>query len=74
MKTSEIRKEAKKVIADIFYKVVESEDKELWLKAFTMISNKIEALSNGDRGEQMFIWKSVKSQIATAYGKKFISK
>ena len=74
MKTSDIKKEARKLLDTIFYKAIESDDKEVWKKTLAFIDSKIIILENWDRGEEMFIWRNVKSQFVYLFGKKFISK
>lgn len=74
MKTSEIKREARNILNTIFYKVLESTDKEDWKKCLAFIDSKIFKLENWDRGEEMFIWRNVKSQLTFEFGKKFISK
>ena len=74
MKTSEIKKEARKLLNTIFYKAMESEDKEVWKKVLAFIDSKISELENWDRGEEMFIWRNAKQQFVFEFGKKFISK
>lgn len=46
MKTSEIKKEARKLLNTIFYKAMESDDKEVWKKTLAFIDCKITQLEN----------------------------
>ena len=46
MKISEIQKEAKNIIADIFSTAIKSENKEDWVKALNFIVTKIFMLEN----------------------------
>ncbi|RAL56485.1 hypothetical protein BLM37_03160 [Candidatus Gracilibacteria bacterium GN02-873] len=72
MKISEIQKEAKNIIADIFPLVVKSDNKEDWIKALNFIVTKIFMLENGERGEALFYWREVRRQMTDKFGKKFI--
>ena len=74
MKTSEIKSEAKKIINSIFATLIKSDNKEDWKKAIEFIDKKINELEKWTRGNEMFIWRNVKSQIIFLFGKKFISK
>ncbi len=73
MKTSEIKKEARKLLNTIFYKAMESDDKEVWKKTLAFIDCKITQLENWDRGQDMFIWRNAKQQFVFEFWKKFIN-
>lgn len=72
MKISEIQKEAKNIIADIFSTVIKSENKEDWVKALNFIVTKIFMLENWERGEALFYWREVRRQMTDKFWKKFI--
>lgn len=74
MKVSEYRKQAKECIQDLFKAVLDSEDKDVWKKAFDFINRKIDSLERGERWEQMFVWRYVRSQMSEKFGAKFIRK
>jgi hypothetical protein len=46
MKTSDIKKQAREVISNIFYKAIESDDKEVWKKSLAFIDTKIQTLES----------------------------
>lgn len=71
--TKELTREANSLIKDIFYRVIESDDKELWKKAIGSIDTHIKKLEHGDRGVALFVWIRAKQLMANRYGKKFIS-
>ena len=73
MKKSEINKEAKDLIKDVFSAVLTSKDKDSWKKAIDFImdeTNKYEKIW----GEKKFIRREVRSIITNRYGKLFINK
>jgi len=71
MKNSEIYIEAKKLINDLFYLVIKSEDKEIWKKAIKFIE---EQTKNPKYiwTEQKFIWNTTLFIVSNLYWKKFI--
>lgn len=72
MKISEIKKEAKNIIADLFFFVRSKNEKDDWKKAFSFIDNKIYQLEVWPRGEALFYWREVRRQMTDKFGQKFI--
>lgn len=72
MKFSEIKKEAKNIIADLFLFVLKSNEKDDWKKALSFIDDKIYQLEVWPRGEALFYWREVRRQMTDKFWKKFI--
>ncbi len=71
MKTSEIKKEAKNLINDVFKALLENNDKDTWKKAMNFINETV-AKKEATCADDKFIWREVRSQISTLFGKKFV--
>ena len=71
MKTTEIKLEAEQIIKDLFFKVLESNDKEVWKKAIEFINRKTDDLEL-NCWEGKFIWRKVRNIMTSKYWKKFI--
>lgn len=64
---TEINKEAKQILKQLFTKVMLSDNKDDWRKAMEFIHTK----ANG-HGREKFIWEAVRVMFAKEFGKKFI--
>lgn len=74
IKTSEISKQGREIVKTIFAGVTKSDIRSDWQKAIDFATSKISQLENGERGEEMFNWRSAKKHLLSLYGKKFISR
>lgn len=70
----EINYEAQKLIDTIFFMVPNSDNKEVWEKAFDAMLKKIWELENWDRWKELFIWDKAYKILISKYWKKFITK
>jgi hypothetical protein len=73
-KISEISKEGRDIVKTVFAGVIKSDLREDWKKAIDFATSKISQLENGERGQEMFNWRSAKKHLLSLYGKKFISR
>lgn len=70
--TTQIQKEANKIIKDIFSWVLKCDNKEKWEKAFNYCNKEIIISENWDRWLKMFAWRKVYKILIKKYWIKFI--
>lgn len=82
-----IRREGTKILNDIFYVVLLSDEKELWKKAMNSMTSHIEKLEKEARYtsyydpdeadhliRQLWYWQSARKQLCARFGRRFIRK